>query len=118
MGRYRDAIPLLEKSRSMGAPSFVTAYLAYAYGKAGDRDGAAAALAQLKKMSRNGAGAPFDLAVYYLGQGDTSHALDYLERAFAANAQSLVWIKEDAIYDPLRQEPRFISLMQKMHFMP
>jgi len=118
VGRYREAIPLLEKSRGMGAPSFVTANLAYAYGKVGDRAHAAAALADLKRMSRSGEGAPYDLAVYYLGQGDTPHALDYLERAFAADAQSLVWINKDAIFDPLRREPRFIALMRQMHFTP
>ncbi len=116
LGRFREAVPLLEKARSMDAPSFVTAYLAYTYGKAGDRARALATLADLKKMSRSGNGLPFDLALFYLGQNDTVQALDYLERAFAANAQSLVWLKEDAIYDPLRREPRFIALMRRMHF--
>ncbi|MEO8227124.1 MAG: hypothetical protein ABI637_06805, partial [Gemmatimonadota bacterium] len=116
MGRYREAILELEKSRTMGAPSFTTAYLAYAYGKVGDVPRATAVLADLKRMSRSGDGAPFDLALYYLGQGDTVRALDHLEKAFAADAQSLVWLKQDAIYDPLRGDPRFVALMRKMHF--
>ncbi|MBA3709684.1 MAG: hypothetical protein H0W83_12790 [Planctomycetes bacterium] len=118
VGRFREAVPVLEKARTMGAPSFATAYLAYAYGKAGDQAHALATLADLKKMSRSGSGLPFDLALFHLGQGDTRQALDYLEQAFAANAQSLVWLKEDAIYDPLRREPRFIALMRRMHFTP
>ena len=67
-------------------------------------------------MSRSGEGAPFDLALYYLGQGDTQRAIDYLEKAFAADSQSLVWLKQDAIFDPLRRDPRFIALMRQMHF--
>ncbi len=118
VGKFREAVPLLEKARTMDAPSFTTAYLAYAYGKAGDQPRALAALADLKKMSRSGNGLPFDVALFHLGQGDNRQALDYLEQAFAANAQSLVWLKEDAIYDPLRREPRFIALMRQMHFTP
>ena len=117
-GRYREAVPWLEKARTMNAPSFATAYLAYAYGKSGEPEKARATLAELKRMSRSGEGAPFDLALYHLGQDDTPRALDYLERAFAADAQSLVWLKEDAIYDPLRAEPRFVALMRKMNFKP
>jgi tetratricopeptide (TPR) repeat protein len=42
MGKFREAIPALKKAKAMEAPPFVTAYLAFAYGAAGDR---AAALA-------------------------------------------------------------------------
>ncbi len=116
LGKYREAVSLLEKARTMGAPSVVTGYLAYAYGKSGEPVKAREALAELKKMSRSGDGASFDVALFHLGQDDTPRALDYLEKAFAANAQSLVWLKADAIYDPLRREPRFIALMQRMNF--
>ena len=118
LGRYQESISEFEKARTMDAPSFVTADLAYAYGVSGNRAKAEATLADLKKMSRNGQGAPYDLALYYLGQRDTARTIDYLEQAFAADAQSLVWLKEDRIYDPLRQNPRFIALMRKMHFIP
>ncbi len=116
LDRYREAIPILEKARALDAPSFVTANLAYAYGKLGDEARARAALADLKRMSRSGEGAPWDVALFYLGQGDAPHALDYLEKAFGADSQQLVWLEQDAIYDPLRRDPRFIALMRKMHF--
>ncbi len=35
--RSGDAIPKLEKAKAMGAPAFVSAWLAYAYGATGDR---------------------------------------------------------------------------------
>lgn len=118
LGKYSAAVALLEKARVLGAPSFTTGYLAYAYGKSGEPAKARAALAELKRMSRTGEGAPFDLAMYYLGQDDTTRALDHLESAFAADAQSLVWLQNDAIYDPLRRHPRFEALMKRMNFMP
>ena len=70
VGRYRDAIPLLEKAKTMGAPPFVSAFLAYAYGAAGDRASALAELASLKKMSADGTVLPFNMALVNLGLGD------------------------------------------------
>jgi len=116
-GDFRGAIAKFERSRTMGAPPFTTAYLAYAYGRAGDRARALAALADLKKMSPGGEVAPFNQALVYLGLGDRARALDYLEQAYAANSQSLVWLKVDRIYDPLRSEPRFVALMKRLNFL-
>lgn len=53
-GKFRDAVPLIRKSTTMGAPPFVTAYLAYTLAAAGDRVGAMASLDTLKKMSEGG----------------------------------------------------------------
>ena len=115
-GRYREAIPFIRKATTMGAPPFVTAYLAYAHGSAGDRSSAMAALEELKKMSHGGQVLPFNLALVYLGLGDHVRALDNLERALAADSQMMAWLGRDAIFDPLRSEPRFMALMKKLNF--
>ena len=115
-GRFREAIPLIKKAATMDAPPFVTAYLAYAYGAAGDRASAMAALESLKKMSKGGQVLPFNLALVYLGLGDRVRALDNIERARTADSQMLAWLGQDAIFDSLRGEPRFIALMTKLHF--
>ena len=115
-GRFREAIPLLKKATTMDAPPFVTAYLAYAYGAAGYRDSAMAELETLKKMSPGGQVLPFNLALVYLGLGDHGRALDNLERALAADSQMLAWLGRDAIFDPLRSEPRFKALLKKLNF--
>jgi serine/threonine-protein kinase len=116
-GRFREAIPLLRKATTMDAPPFVTAFLAYAYGAAGDRDSARAELVTLNKISRRGRVLPFNLALVYLGLGDHARALDNLERALAANSQMMAWLGRDAIFDPLRSEPRFRTLMKKLNFL-
>ena len=114
VGKFREAIPALKKAKAMESPPFVTAYLAFAYGAAGDRAGAMAELADLKKMSRDGKVLPFNLALVYLGLGDRARALDNLERALAADSQMMAWIGRDAIFDPIRSEPRFVALLKKM----
>jgi eukaryotic-like serine/threonine-protein kinase len=114
MGEFREAIPALKKAKAMESPPFVTAYLAFAYGAAGDRPSAMAEFADLKKMSRDGTVLPFNLALVYLGLGDHARVLDNLERALAADSQMMPWIGRDAIFDPIRSEPRFVALLNKM----
>jgi eukaryotic-like serine/threonine-protein kinase len=114
-GKFREAIPLLKKAKPMDAPPFVTAFLAYAYGAAGHRDSAMAELEALKKMARGGQVLPFNLALVYLGLGDHARTLDNLERALAADSQMMAWLGRDAIFDPLRSEPRFIALLKKLN---
>jgi len=114
---FGAAIPLLAKAAKMDAPPFVTAYLAYARGAAGDRSGALAELATLKKMSGNAPVLPFNLAMVYLGLGDKARAIDNLEKALAADSQMLAWLGYDAIFDSLRGEPRFTALLRRLNFM-
>ena len=59
---------------------------------------------------------PFNLALVYLGLGDNVRALDNLEQARAADSQMMPWIGRDAMFDPLRAEPRFEALMKKLNF--
>jgi serine/threonine-protein kinase len=115
-GRPREAIPKFERARTLGGPPFVTALLGYAYGRSGDRTRAMATLTELERTSPRGRVAPFNLALVYLGVGDRARALDYLEQAYAASSEFLVWLKIDRIYDPLRSEPRFVALMRRLNF--
>jgi tetratricopeptide (TPR) repeat protein len=114
VGKFREAIPVLKKAKAMESPPFVTAYLAFAYGAAGDREAAMVELAELKKVSRDGKVLPFNLALVYLGLGDRARTLDNLERALAADSQMMAWIGRDTIFDPIRSEPRFVALLIKM----
>ncbi len=113
-GRPRDAIPKLQKAKSMEAPAFVSAWLAYAYGASGDRAAALAELEDLKKRSLRGTPTAFNLALVYLGLGDRARALDHLEKAYATDSQWLGWLGLDKAFDPLRSEPRFAALLKKL----
>jgi tetratricopeptide (TPR) repeat protein len=96
--------------------AFVTAYLAYALGAAGDRAGAMRELESLRKVSPDGKVLPFNLALVHLGLGDRARALDNLEKAYDADSQLLAWLGQDAVFDSLRSEPRFVELLRKLNF--
>jgi TolB-like protein/class 3 adenylate cyclase/Flp pilus assembly protein TadD len=115
-GNARAAVPKLEKAAAMEAPPFVTAYLGYAYGAAGDKAKALATIEEIKKKGVGNFVPPFNLALVYLGLGDHARALDYLEQAQAADSQWMMYLKVDRIFDPLRADPRFVALMEKCHF--
>jgi len=115
-GNYREAIPKLERAVTMDAPPFVTAYLAFARGAAGDRAGAMAELETLRELAGDAPVLPFNLALVYLGLGERDRAIDYLEQALEADSQMLGWLGYDAIFDSLRQEPRFVALLRRLRF--
>jgi tetratricopeptide (TPR) repeat protein len=117
LGAYEQAIAFLEEARTMGAPPFVDAFLAYAYGMAGDRDRAAASLEALRAASPDGEVAPFNLALVHLGRGEHDLAIAELERARDADSQFLCWLGQDHIFDPLRSEPRFTALLEELNLL-
>jgi serine/threonine protein kinase/TolB-like protein/Tfp pilus assembly protein PilF len=116
-GNFSAAIPQFQKSKALpSSPTFVSAFLAYAYAASGDKTRALAELEDLKKHSPSGKVLPFNLALVYLGLGDHPRALDYLEQAHASDSQWMGWLKEDHIFDSLHSEPRYIALLRQLNF--
>ncbi|HZW50540.1 MAG TPA: hypothetical protein VFF05_01645, partial [Rudaea sp.] len=103
-------------ARAMDSPPFVNAWLGYAYAASGDRAHALAIIDEMNKNSLRGYVPPFNLAIVHLGLGDRALALDYLEKADAADSQWLIYLGGDRIFDPLRAEPRFVALLRKKGF--
>jgi len=56
----------------------------------------------------------------YTHVGDHARAIDYLERAYEERAGDLLFIRVEPSLDPLRGEPRFQALLQRMdpHLLP
>jgi serine/threonine-protein kinase len=115
-GRPEDAILHFRQSKTLGAPAFVSAWLAYAYGASGDRDRAQAEMKNLTKMSLNGVVTPFNKALVAIGLGDYPRAVSLLEQAHALDSEWLGWLKNDRVFDPLRSDPRFTELLRKLGF--
>lgn len=113
-GRPEDAVAPFQKAEALGAPAFVSAWLAYAHGASGDRARAAAGLETLEEKSLRGTPTAFNLALVHLGLGAHARALDLLERAHATDSEWLGWLGLDRTFDPLRSEPRFAALVRRV----
>jgi len=87
---------------------------ALAHARAGDADGARAAVARVDEARAAGKYVT-DVAMVCrdLAQGDHDSALSWLERSYQHRASYFVALKVYAFLDPLRGEARFRSLLQK-----
>jgi len=113
-GRPSDAIPALKRATEMESPPYALAWLGYAYGAAGEAERARETLEEIKRRSPTGYVPAFNRALVHLGLGDRGRALDDLEEAYASSSQSLAYLKPDRVFDPLREEPRFVELIRRI----
>jgi len=56
------------------------------------------------------------LAAIYVGLGDKEHAFAALDKAFQNRSDRLVYLKVEPMADPIRSDPRFAQLLQKIGF--
>lgn len=56
------------------------------------------------------------MAEVYIGLGDKDEAFRWLERAYKEHDSWLALLKVWPPFDPLRSDPRFANLLQRMHF--
>ena len=86
----------------------------YAAARCGDAPGANRALNALLDASKRRYVSAEAIAQIYAGQGDNAQALVWLERAFDDRTWSLELLKVSPVYDNLRADPGFQSLIRKM----
>jgi TolB-like protein len=89
---------------------------ASAIAAAGQRAEAEALLRRLQQLRRQRWVCPYELGTTYLALGDKEQALRELENAYQAHSICMVWAKDDPRLDPLRSEPRFEAILQRMSF--
>jgi len=111
---YSEAIAAYRESASLGDFSY-SAPLGYAYGRAGRRAEATKIVEQLDHRPNM---SPTSIAIVYAGLGDKDRACALLERAFREHDDSLIYIRSQTLFDPLRSEPRFKALLRRMAFPP
>ena len=55
---------------------------------------------------------PGQIALIYIGLGQNQDALNLLEQAYHSHSPMMTWLKVDARFDAIRQEPRFQELQR------
>ncbi len=62
-------------------------------------------------------GEPYDLAALYAHVGDREHAFVWLDKAFRAHSQALIyWLRTDPAFDSFRSDPKYEELVRRIGF--
>jgi TolB-like protein/Tfp pilus assembly protein PilF len=116
-GMAQDAIrEFTEADRLAGGIPITQVQRAEAYALAGRTSESHAILADLIRPKAPRYVSPSDIASLYIWLGDNDRAMDWLTKAFDERSFNMVYLKVHPIYDPLRQDPRFIALLRRMQF--
>jgi adenylate cyclase len=113
-GKLQDGIVNLRKASQLDTDPGYAGMLGYAYAVAGDKAQARRIIAQLVERSRKSYISPVGVALIYLGMGEESQSCEWLERGYQVRDSYLAYIKVDPVWDKLRPNACFQSLMQRM----
>jgi serine/threonine-protein kinase len=90
------------------------ALLGHLYAVTGQQAAARGIISQLQQMSGTQYVPSLYIALIYIGLGDKEQAFAWLDKAYEERADFLVYLPTDPMADPLRSDPRFPVLLQRL----
>ncbi len=115
LGRFAEAEASLARFEGYAdTPAFASAYRTIFLSHQGRSEEAAAELEKLEEMRARGYVPPALLARVYASRGEEDKALKALEAAEAEHSFSLTFLAVDPDFEPLRPNPRFRALVEKL----
>jgi TolB-like protein/tetratricopeptide (TPR) repeat protein len=115
-GKIEHAIAEFKEWQHLsGDDPAATGALGHAYAVLGRRSEARQALARLQELSQTRYVAPYDVAVVYMGLGDTDSAMEWLKRAYEDHSAWLIWLKLDHRFESIRNDARYRELLHGMN---
>ena len=116
MGDYDGAIEVY-LSRQVGNPG-TNFMVGVAHALAGREDEAREVLDFLLERRQKRYVPGSQIGVIYGALGELDEAFEWLDRAYEERDYFLGGLKVDPMYDPLRDDPRFADLLERMNFPP
>ncbi|HEY2103879.1 MAG TPA: tetratricopeptide repeat protein [Chthoniobacterales bacterium] len=116
-GRTDEAIAQYQKADQLQVVDYHgLTFLSHIYGTIGQQEKALQIFNQVKAVEeQKGEVWAFGHALMELGLGNNEQAIDWLERSYQAKESGIiVYIKVDRMLDPLRGNPRFETLANKI----
>jgi TolB-like protein/Tfp pilus assembly protein PilF len=113
-GMHTPAVAAAQKAGELSGNSQSKAYRAYALTKGGKLREARVILEELLTLSTTRYVPSYNIALVYNGLGEQEKALDYLEKGFAEKDLRMVFLPVEPMWNNLRSDSRFISLLRRM----
>lgn len=110
-GRIPEGIEILKDLYAKDKRS-AAGGLGYAYALKGDKEDAYKMLAELEQLSNIPAQ---EFMLIYLGLRDDEKTFYWLDRAAADHFAPVAYIGVDPMYDPIRKDPRFIAIANRLN---
>jgi TolB-like protein/Tfp pilus assembly protein PilF len=113
-GKYEEAIETHQKA-ALASPDFKWG-LGQTYALAGRREEALEVAAELESQAKGWD--TFGLAEIYAALGEKDEAFRWLEAAYQQRHPYIQWFMRDGSFDPLKDDPRYDELAQRLNLPP
>ena len=112
---YPEAIAEYKKTLEIAANWPIgLSVLGNAYGVSGDKSSAQKILDTLDELSSKKFVTSYGVATVYTGLGEKDKAFEWLDKAYDERSNWLVWLKADPRWAPLKNDKRYIELVNKV----
>jgi TolB-like protein/Tfp pilus assembly protein PilF len=92
----------------------VLALIGHEYALSGEKAKAAGTISKLQQLSTHKYVPAIYVALVYTGLHDLDHSFAWLDKAFNERSEYLVYLPTEPLADPLRDDPRFSQLLQRL----
>ncbi len=114
-GAYADSIT---EFLHAGTRPQALGHLGNVYARAGRVDEARSVIAQLEDTVKNEGIGRYEIALVYAGLGNKTEAFKWLEESYRTHDEGITYIKVEPCLDPLRGDPRFNDLLNRVGLKP
>jgi TolB-like protein/tetratricopeptide (TPR) repeat protein len=127
-GKYEEAIENFKKSYILSGNLSSKLEIVIALAHSGKKDEAKKLFEEFQTENKSlkqkdfvigtgiGAGYATSMAMVYFSFGEPDEAFIWLNKAYENREGAMIGLKIDPIYDPFRNDPRFIKIYKKMNF--
>jgi tetratricopeptide (TPR) repeat protein len=114
-GMFKEALAEFEAENEITGIGFgVEPFIIITYSRMGDRKEAEIALKKFQDKIKAVSFPPFALSLMYIHLDERDKAIVYLEKAYEIRDNWLRYIKVMPLIDPIRDDPRFQTIIKKM----
>jgi TolB-like protein/DNA-binding winged helix-turn-helix (wHTH) protein len=117
LGQYDRALEgATTAARFSGQNSKALSLRGYVLARAGRADEAREVLRAMRTAAQQRYVPPYALALIHAGLGEADATFEWLDRAYAAHDVHLIFLPVDPKWDPYRNDPRFVALLERCGF--
>jgi tetratricopeptide (TPR) repeat protein len=116
-GMFPEALQAAEKYASLSrSGAQALGVLGYVQARLGKRAEAQHTLEQLTAASKQGYAPAYYFGLIYAGLGDHDRAFEALNKAYDERFARLAYLRQEALWDTLRDDPRYAKLLSRVGF--